>query len=186
MIAISRNSTSNWQRAWKEHEAAVVRLSHVPGLGVDSAQQIVAEIGPTAAVFPSAAQLCSWVGTCPGREESAEESKSNRSPKGNRSLRRILDQAANAAVKTKDPLFQALYRRIRGRDQKKHNLAISAVANRLCRIVWKILHQGVPYEERASQSNRKAIKDRARRLIRELRRLGYSINATSSEAEGLA
>ena len=170
----------------KEHEAAVVRLSHVPGLGVDSAQQIVAEIGPTAAVFPSAAQLCSWVGTCPGREESAEESKSNRSPKGNRSLRRILNQAANAAVKTKGSLFQALYRRIRGRDQKKHNLAIWAVANRLCRIVWKILHQGVRYEERASQPNRKAIKDRARRLIRELRRLGYNVNATSSEAEGLA
>ena len=49
-----------------------------------------------------------------------------------------------------------------------------------------ILHQGVPYEERASQPNRKAIKDRARRLIRELHRLGYTINATSSEAEGLA
>lgn len=38
----------------------------LPGLGIDSAQQIIAEIGPQAAAFPSAAQLASWVGVCPG------------------------------------------------------------------------------------------------------------------------
>jgi Transposase IS116/IS110/IS902 family len=36
-------------------------LAEVPGLGVDSAQQILAEVGPTAATFPSAGQLASWV-----------------------------------------------------------------------------------------------------------------------------
>jgi len=52
----------------------------VPGFGVDSAT------------------LCSWVGVCPGREESAEESKSNRS-KGNRMMRRVLTQVADASGK---------------------------------------------------------------------------------------
>jgi transposase len=33
------------------HSAAVERLAEVPGLGVESAQQIIAEVGPTAAVF---------------------------------------------------------------------------------------------------------------------------------------
>jgi transposase len=55
----------------KAHEDAIVKLAELPGLGVDSAQQIIAEIGPTAAAFPSAAQLASWVGVCPGRQESA-------------------------------------------------------------------------------------------------------------------
>jgi hypothetical protein len=32
-----------------EHQDAVERLAEVPGLGVDSAQQIIAEVGPTAA-----------------------------------------------------------------------------------------------------------------------------------------
>jgi transposase len=32
--------------AMKAHQDAVVRLSELPGLGVDSAQQIIAEIGP--------------------------------------------------------------------------------------------------------------------------------------------
>jgi transposase len=36
-----------------EHHEAVQRLAEVPGLGVDSAQQIIAEVGATAATFPS-------------------------------------------------------------------------------------------------------------------------------------
>jgi hypothetical protein len=45
--------------ALKEHEYAVVRLAYVPGLGADSALQIIAEVGPQAARFPTAANLCS-------------------------------------------------------------------------------------------------------------------------------
>src|ERR1700737_3700636 len=52
------------------HQDAVQRLAEVPGLGVDSAQQIIAEVGPTAATFPSEKGLFSWVGVCPGDEES--------------------------------------------------------------------------------------------------------------------
>ena len=36
------------------HQDAVKRLAEVPGLGVDSAQQIIAEVGASAATFPSA------------------------------------------------------------------------------------------------------------------------------------
>ncbi len=36
-----------------EHQDVVQRLAEVPGLGVDSAQQIIAEVGATAATFPS-------------------------------------------------------------------------------------------------------------------------------------
>ena len=54
-----------------QHQDAVERLAEVPGLGVDSAQQIIAEVGPAAATFPSEKCLSSWVGACPGEEESA-------------------------------------------------------------------------------------------------------------------
>ena len=67
---------------------AVGRVAAIPGLGVDSAQQIIAEVGPTAATFPSAGNLASWVGSCPGTEESADENQNSRSPKGNRQMRR--------------------------------------------------------------------------------------------------
>jgi len=49
-----------------EHQDAVQRLAEVPGLGVDSAQQIIAEVGATAETFPSEKCLSSWVGACPG------------------------------------------------------------------------------------------------------------------------
>jgi len=70
--------------AMKSHQEAVVRLAGVPGFGADSAQQVIAEVGPEASTFPSAAELTSWVGTCPGEETSAEENQSSRSAKGNR------------------------------------------------------------------------------------------------------
>jgi transposase len=53
--------------AMKPHQDAVIRLAEVPGLGVDSAQQIIAEVGAQASTFASAAELTSWVGTCPGK-----------------------------------------------------------------------------------------------------------------------
>jgi transposase len=99
-------------QALREYEDSVHRLAEVPGLGADSAQQIIAEVGPHAATFPSPGQMASWVGCCPGREESAEVSRSDRSPKGNRHMRRILNQAANAAIKTKGSAYERLYRRL--------------------------------------------------------------------------
>jgi transposase len=36
----------------REHNDAVVRLAEIPGLGADSAQQIIAEVGPEAATSP--------------------------------------------------------------------------------------------------------------------------------------
>src|SRR5260370_32620416 len=131
---------------------AVERLALVPRLGADSAQQIIAEVGAQAATFPSAKQLSSWVGACPGDEESAGVSKSHRSPKGNRHMRRILNQCANAAAKSKGTIFEIVYRRLVSR--LGHNQTIGAIAHRLCRLIWIILHQGVRYEERGPQSTR--------------------------------
>jgi transposase len=161
------------------HQDQVQRLAEVPGLGVDSAQQIIAEVGVTAATFPSAGQLASWVGACPGDDESAGVSRSHRSPKGNRQMRRILNQAANAAVKYKGSVFQTLYRRYVPR--LGHNQTIGIIAHRLCRLIWKILHQGVPYEERGPAMNERSKRSRAARMIRELRSLGYSVELGSAQ-----
>jgi transposase len=157
----------------RAHHDAVQRLAEVPGYGVDSAQQVIAEVGPAAASFPSPEQLSSWVGTCPGREESAEVSRNNRSPKGNRPMRRVLTQIANAAVKSKGSVFQNLYRKLVPR--LGHNKAIWAIAHRLCRLTWKILHQGVRYIEFGNRTNPRAVRKRAAKLLRELRSLGYQI-----------
>ncbi len=92
------------------HHEAVQRLGD--GLGVDSAQQIITEVGATAATFPSSKQLASWMGARPRNEESAGVNYNHRCPKGSRQMRRILNQAANAAVKAKGSIFAVVYRRL--------------------------------------------------------------------------
>jgi transposase len=155
------------------YQVAVEHLAEVPGLGVDSAQQIIAEVGVKAATFPSAKQLSSWVGACPGEDESAGVSKSHHSPKGNRQMRRILNQAANAAAKSKGTIFEIVYRRLVSR--LGHNQTIGVIAHRLCRLIWIILHEGVRYEERGPSVSAKSRQRRTLKMIRELRSLGYRV-----------
>jgi transposase len=162
------------------HQAAVQRLAEVPGLGVDSAHQIIAEVGAAAATFPSEKHLASWVGVCPGEEESAGVSVSNRSPKGNRFMRRLLNQAANAAVKVKGSIFEIVFRRLLPR--LGYQQAISAIAHRLCRLIWKILHQGVRYDERGPAVTQKSRGARTAKMIRELRSLGYQVELSGNPA----
>jgi transposase len=163
-----------------QHQDAVQRLAEVPGLGVDSAQQIIAEVGATAATFPSAKNLVSWMGACPGDEESAGVNYSKRSPKGNRQMRRILNQAANAAVKRKGSIFEILYRRFVPR--LGHQKTIGAIAHRLCQLIWILLHKGARYEERGPAVCEKSKRVRTLRMIHTLRKLGYRIEPLGNPA----
>lgn len=164
----------------RQHQDAVQRLAEVPGLGVDSAQQIIAEVGATAATFPSEKKLSSWVGACPGEEESAGLSKSHRSPQGNRHMRRVLNQCANAAVKTKGSIFEIIYRRLVPR--LGHKQTIGAIVHRLCRLIWMILHRGVRYEERGPSVSQRSRQQRTQKMIRALRSLGYRVEPLSTPA----
>ena len=99
-------------------------------------QEVVME-STAPSTFPSEKHLSSWVGACPGDEEGAEVNRSRRSPQGNRHMRRILNQAANAAAKLKGSIFEILYRRYVPR--LGHNQTIGIIAHKLCRLVWKDL-----------------------------------------------
>ena len=162
----------------RQHQDGVQRLAEVPGLGVDSATQIIAEVGARAATFPSGKSLSSWMGACPGDDESAGVNYNHRSPKGNRHMRRILNQAANAAVKVKGSIFEIVYRRSVPR--LGHNQAIGAIAHRQCRLIWLILHQGVRYEERGPTVTKQSRQTRPARMIRQLRKLGYRVELTDA------
>ena len=158
----------------KPHQDAVERLAEVPGLRALSAHQIIAEVGPEAEVFPSSKCLSSWIGCCPGEQESAEQSTSSRSPKGNCHMRRILNQAAHAAVKVKGSIFEVAFRRLRARGMK-YQEAIWALAHRMARVVWIILHRKRRYEERGPSVSAQSKRTHAARMVRDLRKLGYRI-----------
>jgi transposase len=157
----------------REHSDAVVaRLIGIPGIRVLSAQQIVAEAGPRASAFPTAAQFSSWIGVCPGSKESAGENHSSACAKGNAFLRRALCQAAQAAVRTKNSFFEQKFRRLLPR--LGYTKAIWAIARHLSVVIWKVLHEGVQYIEYGLATSPQATKRRLQRIKRELLLLGYS------------
>jgi len=143
--------------------------TEVPGLGVDSAQQIIAEVGALAATFASTEDLSSSVGACPGEEEERGVNYVPGSPKGNRHMRRLLHQAANAATKHKGRIFEIVYRRL------GHNKTIGAIAHRIGQLIWTILNKGVRYEERGPAVSENSRRARTSRIIPTLRKLGYRV-----------
>jgi transposase len=156
------------------HREAVQRLAEVPGIRLDAAQQIIAEVGSEAAAFASPQCLSSWAGACPGRKESAGVSRSDRSPRGNPFLRRLLCQAAQAAVRTKGCYFQFLFQKWVSR--LGYPKAIWAVAHRLCHVIWIVLHEKKPYQEFGTLLSETGKRRRIQRLSKELRRYGYSVS----------
>ena len=95
------------------------KLDAVPGVDVNTIQNVIAEIGVDMDQFPSDAHLASWTGICPGNEESAGKRKRSKTTKGNRWLRRALTQAAWAATHTKDSYLGAQYHRLAGRQRQE-------------------------------------------------------------------
>jgi transposase len=157
----------------RTYQDAVTRLIEVPGIGAEAAQEIIAEIGPEAAAFPSAEQLASWIGVCPGSNESAGQNRSGRSAKGNRFMRRLLCQAAQAAARTNGSQLQIVFKRLVVR--LGYVKAVWAIAHRLCKIVWNILHKNARFVEFSETRNPKAVKRAITHHLKALRRLGYQI-----------
>jgi transposase len=157
----------------QSYQDVVMRLVAIPGIGAQAAQEILAEIGPEAAAFPSSGQLASWIGVCPGSNESAGENHSAHSAKGNRFMRRVLAQAAQAAARTKDSHLQAVFKRVLAR--KGYVKAVWAVAHRICIIIWNVLHKKAQFIEFSEVRNPKAVHRAITHHLKALRRLGYAI-----------
>ena len=83
-------------------------------------------------------------------------------------MRRLLRQAAQAAVKKKGCHFQSVFRRLL--PQLGYKGAIWAIAHRLGRLLWKVLHDAISYIEQGQETNSKAKKRRAQKLAQALRK----------------
>jgi transposase len=110
-------------------------LCTIPGVDRIIAWTLLAEMGADMSVFPTAGQAASWAGLCPGQNESAGVSKSNRTRKGNRYLRRSLTQSAWAVSHKKDGYLRALFHRVKS--SRGWSKAIVAVAHKILTIAYE-------------------------------------------------
>lgn len=115
---------------------AVAKLDEITGVGVRSAQEIIAEIGVDMAVFPTAAHLVSWAKFSPIDARSAGTKKGNSTGKGNPWLAGAIGEIVAGLSRTHTFLGQR-YRRLARRRGKKR--AIVAVGNSLLTIIWHLL-----------------------------------------------
>lgn len=117
----------------RQHEL----LTTIPGIKETTAANILAEIGPNMDQFPTADHLCSWAGICPGNNRSAENSKSRRIKKANKSLLTALVEGAWASGRKQGSVFQRKsHRWVYKLGKKKANIA---VGRSLLRVAWTML-----------------------------------------------
>ena len=168
-------------RVMKDHVPVLHRLSQMPGVDLHAAQELLAEVGPGATAFASAGKFASWIGVCPGSQESAGVCYSHRSAKGNRYLRRLLCQIAWAAIHAKESFFAGLFGRLQARIEGKG--AAWAVAHRIAKLIWLIMHQGVEYQEKGSAPlHPKVLQRKLGRLLKEFAKAGIDAQAAMGQA----
>ena len=159
-----------------------VRLaSTIPGVNARTGEVLVAEIGTDMSRFPSAGHLASWAGRCPGNDQSAGKRRSGRSRKGSKWLGIALEEAALAAVATKDSYLQAQYQRLRPRIG--HGRALGAVKHSILVAYWHMFTSGEVYRELGGDYYQRRDPERQiRRLIAQLERLGQHVTLEAATA----
>jgi transposase len=174
----SQIKTAGLQQAWE-------LLQTLPGVQDRSAATILAETGAEMGQFPSARDLSSWAGVCPGNNRSAGKNKSSRTTGGNPWLRAALTECAWAAAAKKDCFLKEKFWRIVSKSGGEKAPAIVAVAHTLLLLVYQVLQTRKPFADRTAPPLDERQKQRLiRHHIRRLGKLGIALRATAPSNPG--
>jgi transposase len=127
------------------NDKLIADLQQVPGIGPQSTEIILAEIGSNVTAFSNEDKLAAWVGLAPGNKESAGKAYYAGSRDGNVYLRTAMLQVAWSAVRTKNTYWRALYYHLTRRMHSSK--AIVAIARKLIRLIYKIIKGTKTYTE---------------------------------------
>lgn len=150
------------------YQKPIELLMSIPGIRETSARLIFAELCPDLkSQFQKSERFCSWLGICPGNNISANKRYSGHASKGNRWLRRIITECANAISFSKLNLrdrFEAFKLR-RGRLR-----AIVAIGHLLCRIIYSVLTTNTEYrnDDRVGDRVAQVLKERVKKNVKQL------------------
>ena len=120
-------------------------LQTIPGIDLQGAAMLLVEIGADMSNFGSAERLASWVGICPGNNDSAGQRKSGRIRRGNAWVRRLLCEFAQAAAR-KRCAFKAKFESLAIR--KEHKKSVVALAHKMLRTIYAMLSSSSHYQDK--------------------------------------
>ena len=152
-----------------EHNALAL-LQTIPGVDLIGAAMLLVEIGTDMDVFGSADRLASWVGICPGNNESAGKRKSGRLRKGNLYVRRLLCEFAHAASRTTS-VFKSKFQSLVVR--RGHKRAIIAIGHKILRTIFFMLKRREHYRDSATDYEALSVQRNAPRWIKALTKFGF-------------
>lgn len=133
------------QHTAKVNQELITNLQQIRGIGPQSTEIILAEIGDNVDAFATADKLAAWTGVAPGNKESAGKAYYTGRRDGNVYLRTALLQVAWSAVRCKNSYWRALYYHL---TRRMHSAkAIVAVARKLTRLIYKVLRKTKTYTE---------------------------------------
>lgn len=143
--------------AQKEHLIAsctgpeVDLLKTIPGIGAYTAVVVMIELEDIHR-FPDVRHLASYFGMHPVLKGSGDKETCRLSKQGRPALRASLYMPAMAAVRSDDQCRE-FYHRLRAKG-KHHDAAIVAVMHKLLRVIFGVLHHGIPYDAARDLANR--------------------------------
>jgi transposase len=160
----------------------IQQMDAVHGVGIITAQDVIAEIGVDMTVFPTAAHLVSWCRWCPQVAQSGGKRKGNNaSGRGNPYIGAAVGEASMSAGRTQS-FLGAKYRRFVKRMPKKK--ALVATGNSVLTIFHALLSDpGATYQDLGADyyEQRVNIRRQARNHVRGLERLGYKVTIESTD-----
>ena len=145
-------------------------LQTIPGVDLIGAAMLLVEIGSDMDAFGSADRLASWVGICPGNNESAGKRKSGRVRKGNLYVHRLLCEFAHAASRTQS-VFKSKFQSLLVR--RGYKRAIIAIGHKILRTIFFMLKRREHYRDSATDYEALSVQRNAPRWIKALTKFGF-------------
>ena len=145
-------------------------LQTIPGVDLIGAAMLLIEIGTDMDAFGSADRLASWVGICPGNNESAGKRKSGHLRKGNLYVRRLLCEFAHAASRTTS-VFKSKFQSLVVR--RGYKRAIIAIGHKILRTIFFMLKRREHYRDSATDYEAISVQRNAPRWIKALTKFGF-------------
>ncbi|WP_291991630.1 IS110 family transposase [Candidatus Accumulibacter sp. ACC003] len=152
------------------YRSTLALMQTIPGIDAVGAALLLVEIGNDMSAFGSVDRLASWVGICPGNNESAGKRKTGRIRKGNPWVRRLLCQFAHAASRTRCA-FKSKFEALRLR--RGHKRAIVAIAHKILKTVFLLISRQTHYRDSATDFEALSVARNAPRWLKMLKKHGF-------------